>query len=161
MHSPLRGRDPHSTLSPFTKNPVHSKLGRTIVDIKKLVTATVVAGIALLVVDYVLDMVPFIGGHHPHGHHEHADFTVWGILGALFHGLVLAVVLAWRGVGDAMDGAKAGATYGALLSLAHSVEGWASLEGGGGELVGAAIGSAILVGIAGAAVAMTGGASGD
>ncbi|MDE2877051.1 MAG: hypothetical protein OXU69_13790 [Gemmatimonadota bacterium] len=130
-------------------------------DIKKLVTATVVAGIALLVVDYVVDMVPFIGGHHPHGHHEHNDFSLYGILGALFHGLVLAVVLGWRGVGDAMDGAQAGAIYGVLLSLAHSVEGWESLEGGAGELVGAAIGSALVVGIAGAAVAMAGGGSGD
>ena len=127
-------------------------------DIKKLVTATVVAGIALLVVDYVLDMVPFIGGHHPHGHHEHADFSLYGILGALGHGLVLAVVLGWRGVADAMDGAKAGATYGVLLSLAHSLEMWG---GDAGELVGAAVGSAVLVGIAGAAVAMAGGGSGD
>ncbi len=127
-------------------------------DIKKLVTATVVAGIALLVVDYLLDMVPFIGGHHPHGHHEHNDFSLYGVLGALGHGLVLAVVLGWRGVGDAMDGAKAGATYGVLLSLAHSVEMWG---GDAGELVGAAIGSAVVVGIAGAAVAMASGRSGD
>lgn len=126
-------------------------------DIKKLVTATIVAGVALFVVDYLADMVPFIGGHHPHGHHEHADLTTWGVLGALFHGLVLAVVLGWRGVGDAMDGAKAGATYGVLLSLAHSVEAGAINQ----ELVGAAIGSALVVGIAGAAVAMTTGGSGD
>ena len=122
-------------------------------DIKKLATATVVAGIALLVADFVLDMVPFIGGHHPHGHHEHTDLSTFGILGALFHGLVLAVVLGWRGVSDAMDGAKGGATYGVLLSLAHSVEA-GSINA---ELVGAAIGSAIVLGVAGAAVAMTGG----
>ena len=122
---------------------------------KKLATATVVAAIALLVVDLVLDMVPFIGGHHPHGHHEHADLSTWGILGALFHGLVLAVVLGWRGVAGTADGAKAGATYGALLSVAHSVE----AGNMNAELVGAAIGSAILVGVAGAAVAMVGGGS--
>ena len=122
-------------------------------DIKKLVTATVAAAVALLVVDFVLDMVPFIGGHHPHGHHEHSDFSTYGILGAVFHGLVLAVVLGWRGVSDAMDGAKGGAAYGVLLSLAHSVEA-GTIDA---ELVGAAIGSAVLVGVAGAAVAMTGG----
>jgi len=43
-----------------------------------------------------------------------------------------------------------------LLSLAHSVEAGDMSA----ELVGAAIGSAILVGIAGAAVAMVGGKSG-
>ena len=122
-------------------------------DIKKLVTATVAAAVALLVVDFVIDMVPFIGGHHPHGHHEHMDFSTFGILGAVFHGLVLAVVLGWRGVGDAMDGAKGAATYGVLLSLAHSVEAGAI----NAELVGAAIGTAIVMGVAGAAVAMTGG----
>lgn len=126
-------------------------------DMKKLVTATIAAAIALFVVDLVLDMVPFIGGHHPHGHHEHSDMTVWGALGAVFHGLVLAVVLTWRGVSDAKDGATAGATYGVLLSLAHSVEAGDMSA----ELVGAAIGSAVLVGIAGAAVAMAGGKSGD
>ena len=126
-------------------------------DIKKLVIATIAAGVALFVVDLVLDLVPFIGGHHPHGHHEHADMSVWGALGALFHGLVLAVVLGWRGVADAKDGATAGATYGVLLSLAHSVEGGAI----NAELVGAAIGSAILVGVAGAAVAIAGGKSSD
>ncbi len=126
-------------------------------DMKKLVTASVVAAIALLVVDFVLDMVPFVGGHHPHGHHEHMDMSLWGILGALFHGLVLAVVLGWRGVADAADGAKAGATYGVLLSLAHSVEA-GTMDA---ELVGAAVGSAIVMGVAGAAVAMFGGGSGD
>ncbi len=122
---------------------------------KKLVTTSVAAAIALFVVDLVLDMVPFIGGHHPHGHHEHADLSIWGGLGALFHGVVLAVVLGWKGVSDAMDGAKAGATYGALLSLAHSFEAGDMSA----ELVGAAIGSAILVGVAGAAVALAGGSS--
>ena len=122
---------------------------------KKLVTTSVAAAIALFVVDLVLDMVPFIGGHHPHGHHEHMDLSVWGGLGALLHGVVLAVILGWKGVSDAMDGAKAGATYGVLLSLAHSFEAGDMSA----ELAGAAIGSAILVGIAGAAVAMVGGSS--
>ena len=126
-------------------------------DMKKLVSTTIVAGIALFAVDYLLDMVPFIGGHHPHGHHEHQDLSVWGGLGALMHGLVLAVVLGWRGVTDAKDGAMAGATYGVLLSLAHSVEAGTM----NGELVGAAIGSAILVGVAGAAVAVVGGKVAD
>ena len=124
-------------------------------DIKQLVKPTIVAAVALLVADYLLDMVPFIGGHHPHGHHEHADFSTFGLLGTLFHGIVLAVVLGWRGVADAMDGAKAGATYGVLLSLAHSVEA-GSIDG---ELLGAAIGNAIVVGVAGAAVGKFGGGS--
>ena len=122
-------------------------------DIKKVSIATVVAAVALLAGDYILDMVPWIGGHHPHGHHEHTHFSLYGILGGLFHGLVLAVVLQWRGLGNAMDGLKAGATYGVLLSLAHSME----AGNINSELVAAAIGSAILVGIAGAAVAATGG----
>ncbi len=124
-------------------------------DIKQLVKPTIVAAVALLVADYILDMVPFIGGHHPHGHHEHADLSTFGLLGGLFHGLVLAVVLGWRGVTDAMDGAKAGATYGVLLSLAHSVEA-GTIDA---ELVGAAIGSAVVIGVAGAAVAALGGGS--
>ena len=150
-------------MPPVTNNLVHSKKRRTTVDIKRLMIATVVAGVALLVVDFILDMVPFIGNHHPHGHHEHPpthehnDLTVWGILGALFHGLILAVVLGWRGVGDPLDGAKAGATYGVLLSVAHGVEfGHVDLD-----LLGGIINSAIVVGIAGAAVAMFGGGSGD
>lgn len=122
-------------------------------DMKKFVVASVAAGIALFVVDLVLDMVPFIGGHHPHGHHEHQDLSLWGGLGALLHGAVLALVLGWRGVADAADGAKGGAAYGVLLSLAHSFE----AGNMSGELVGAAIGSAILMGVAGAAVAMAGG----
>ena len=117
---------------------------------KNLVKATVAAAVAFLVVDYLLDMVPFIGGHHPHGHHEHNDMSLYGVLGAVFHGLVLAVVLGWRGVGDVKDGATAGAIYGALLSVTHSVE--AGMIDA--ELVGAAIGSAILVGAAGAAIAL-------
>lgn len=129
-------------------------------DMKKLVTASVAAAVALLVADYLVDMVPFIGGHHPHGHHEHSDFSTWGILGALGHGVVLAVVLGWRGVSDMMDGAKGGATYGLLLSVAHSLEGWEG-HSGGGELVGAAIGNAIVVGIAGGVVAMTSGGGSD
>ena len=129
-------------------------------DMKKLVTASVAAAVALLVVDYLVDMVPFIGGHHPHGHHEHNDFSVWGILGALGHGVVLAVVLGWRGVSDMMDGAKGGATYGLLLSVAHSLEGWEG-HSGAGELVGAGIGSALVVGVAGAVVAMATGGSDD
>ena len=124
-------------------------------DMKKLVTASVAAAVALLVADYIVDMVPFIGGHHPHGHHEHNDFSTWGILGALGHGVVLSVVMGWRGVTDAMDGVKAGATYGILLSVAHSLEAGSV----NGELVGAAIGSAIVVGIGGAAVAMAAGGS--
>ncbi len=124
-------------------------------DIKKLAIASVTAAVALLVVDYLLDMVPFIGGHHPHGHHEHDHFSAGGLLGALFHGIVLAVVLGWRGVTDAMDGAKAGAVYGGLLSLAHSMEAMAF----DGEMVGALIGSAVLLGVAGAAVAVTSGGS--
>ncbi len=122
---------------------------------KKLATASVAAAVALLVVDYLVDMVPFIGGHYPHG-----NFSVWGILGALGHGVVLAVVLGWRGVSDMMDGAKGGATYGVLLSVAHSLQGWEG-HSGGGDLVGAAIGSVVVVGVAGAAVAMAAGGSGD
>lgn len=124
-------------------------------DMKKLATASVAAAVALLVVDYLVDMVPFIGGHY-----SHANFSVWGILGALGHGVVLAVVLGWRGVSDMMDGAKGGATYGVLLSVAHSLQGWEG-HSGGGDLVGAAIGSAIVVGVAGAVVAMAAGGSGD
>ena len=122
---------------------------------KKLVTATVAAAVALLVADYLVDMVPFIGNNHPHGHAENSAFSTWGILGALGHGVVLAVVMGWRGVADAMDGMKGGATYGLLLSVAHSLEA-GSLNG---DLVGAAIGSAVVMGVAGAAVAMTGGGS--
>ena len=122
---------------------------------KKLVTATVAAAVALLVADYLVDMVPLIGNNHPHGHAENSAFSTWGILGALGHGVVLAVVMGWRGVADAMDGMKGGATYGLLLSVAHSLEA-GSLNG---DLVGAAIGSAVVMGVAGAAVAMTGGGS--
>ena len=122
---------------------------------KKLVTASVAAAVALLVVDYLVDMVPFIGGHH-----QHSDFSTWGILGALGQGVVLAVVLGWRGVSDMMDGAKGGATYGVLVSVAHSLGGWAE-HGGGGALVGAAIGAAVIMGVAGAVVAMTSGGSDD
>jgi len=123
---------------------------------KKLVTASVAAAVALLVVDYLVDMVPFIGGHH-----QHSDFSTWGILGALGQGVVLAVVLGWRGVSDMMDGAKGGATYGVLVSLAHSLGGWEEHGGGGGDLVGAAIGAAVILGVAGAVVAMTSGGSDD
>ena len=126
-------------------------------DMRKLVTATIVAGVTLFVVDLVLDLVPFIGGHHPHGHHEHEDLSVWGALGSLFHGLVLAVVLGWRGVSDAKDGAIGGATYGALLSVTHSVE----AGNINAELVGAVIGIGILMGAAGAAIALAGGSSSD
>ena len=122
---------------------------------KKLVTATVAAAVALLVADYLVDMVPFIGNNHPHGHAENSAFSTWGILGALGHGVVLAVLMGWRGVADTMDGMKGGATYGLLLSVAHSLEA-GSLNG---DLVGAAIGSAVVMGVAGAAVAMAGGGS--
>lgn len=124
-------------------------------DIKKLAIASVTAAVALLVVDYLVDMVPFIGGHHPQGHPDHDSFSAGGLLGSLFHGIVLAVVLGWRGVSDAMDGAKAGATYGALVSLALSMEAMSM----NAELVGSLIGSAVVLGIAGAAVAVTSGGS--
>lgn len=124
-------------------------------DMKKLAVTSVAAGVALFAADFVLDYIPFIGGHHPHGHHEHADMSVGGVLGALFHGVVLAMVLGWKGVGDMMAGAKAGACFGLVLSLAHSLEAMDF----SGELVGAALGSMIMMGVAGAAVAVAGGAS--
>ena len=124
----------------------------------KIVKTSVAAAVALLLVDYLVDMVPFIGGHHPHGPHgEEGHFSTWNIVGTLGHGVVLSVVLGWRGVADAMDGVKAGATYGILVSVAHSLHHWS--ESGGSELVGAAIGNAIVVGVAGAAVAAAGGGS--
>ena len=119
-------------------------------DMKKLVIGTLAAAVALLVVGYVVDMIPFIGGGD-------AGFGTGDIVGAIAHGVVLVVVLGWRGVGDAMDGLKGGATFGALMSLAGSVAAM-SFDG---ALIGGAIGAAVVTGAAGAAIAMAGGGGSD
>ena len=121
---------------------------------KNWVVASVVAGLAMHVVNWIVGMVP--------GDFFAMNFGAeWSlaVVGSLFAGAVLAMVLGWKGVGDAADGAKAGATLGVLMGLG------ASFGGGGVDamgLVGAIVAGIVVYGVGGAAVAMapTGGGDG-
>ena len=121
---------------------------------KNWVVASVVAGLAMHVVNWIVGMVP--------GDFFAMNFGAeWSlaVVGSLFAGAVLAMVLGWKGVGDAADGAKAGATLGVLMGLG------ASFGGSGVDamaLVGAIVAGAVVYGVGGAAVAMapTGGDDG-
>ena len=121
---------------------------------KNWVVASVVAGLAMHVVNWIVGMVP--------GDFFAMNFGAeWSlaVVGSLFAGAVLAMVLGWKGVGDAADGAKAGATLGVLMGLGASFGGDAVDAMG---LVGAIVAGIVVYGVGGAAVAMapTGGGDG-
>ena len=121
---------------------------------KNWVVASVVAGLAMHVVNWIVGMVP--------GDFFAMNFGAeWSlaVVGSLFAGAVLAMVLGWKGVGDAADGAKAGATLGVLMGLGASFGGGAVDAMG---LVGAIVAGIVVYGVGGAAVAMapTGGGDG-
>ena len=117
---------------------------------KNWVVASVVAAVAMFVVNLILGMV----GVEIISATMAAEFTAQGIVGHLFAGSVLALVLGWKGTGDAADGAKAGATVGVLMGLAGM-----DLTGMG--VVGAVLTGILVYGISGAAVAMAPTGGGD
>ncbi len=117
-------------------------------DIKKLVVGSVVAGVAMLAVNFVLGMVPTVGDYFG------ADTSVWGLAHALFHGALVVIVLGWRGIGDAADGAKGGAVFGIAMALAAGISG-----GVNAALIGSVVAAAVVTGVAGAALAMAPGGS--
>ncbi len=121
-------------------------------DIKKLAVGAVVAGIAMHLVNTVVGMVPvaFFANNFM------ADWQVWSIVAAVFHGAVLALVLGWKGVGDHADAAKAGATFGVAMALAMNIGG-----GVNAALIGALVAGAVVHGAGGVAIAMAGGGGSD
>ena len=123
---------------------------------KNCIIASVVAGLAMLVVNWLVGMVPGdffamnFGG----------DWAWQSIVGSIFAGAVLAVVLGWKGAGDPAAGAKAGATIGVLMGLGSSFMGM--MEGFDVmSLVGSIVAGAVVYGIAGGAVVMTNSALGS
>ena len=122
---------------------------------KNWVVASVVAGVAMFVLNLLVGMV---GGDFMSSAMA-AEVTWQSIGGHLFAGSVLALVLGWKGTGDAADGAKAGATLGVLHALSGSFAGMETLDVMG--LVGAIVTGIVVYGVGGAAVAMAPTGGGD
>ncbi len=115
---------------------------------KKCVVNSVVAGVAMFVVNYVLGMI----GVDLLSAAMEASFGWQSIVGHLFAGGVLATVLSWNGASDAGEAGKAGATFGVLIGLAHA---FAGMDGFNFmALIGAVITGVIVYGVAGAVMTM-------
>jgi len=122
---------------------------------KNWVVASVVAAVALFVLNL---LVGAVGGDFMSATMA-AEGTWQSIVGHLFAGSVLALVLGWRGTGDAADGAKAGATLGILHALSGSFAGMEAFDVM--ALIGALVAGIVVVGVSGAAVAMAPTGGGD
>ena len=122
---------------------------------KNWVVASAVAAVAMFVLNLLVGMV---GGDFMSAAMT-AEVTWQSIVGHLFAGSVLALVLGWKGTGDAADSAKAGATLGVLLALGSSFAGMETFEVVG--LVGAIVTGIVVYGVSGAAVAMAPTGGGD
>ena len=122
---------------------------------KNWVVASVVAAIAMFVLNLLVGMV---GGDFMSAAMT-AEGTWQSIVGHLFAGSVLALVLGWRGTGDPGDGAKAGATLGILHALSGSFAGMEAFDVMG--LIGALVTGIVVYGASGAAVAMAPTGGGD
>ena len=123
---------------------------------RNCIVASGVAGVAMHVVNWLVAMVPgeFFAANFG------ADLGSWqGWVGSICMGAVVATVLMWRGVGDAMAGAKAGATVGILLGLGSAFAGMDGFDIM--ALVGAIVAGLIVYGIAGAMVPMATSAGSD
>ncbi len=117
---------------------------------KNCIIASVVAGAAMHVVNWLVGMVPgdFFAANFG------ADLASWqGWVGSVFMGGVLATVLGWKGAGDPADGAKAGATVGVLLGLGAAFAGMEAFDVM--ALVGGIVAGLVVYGIAGATVSVT------
>ena len=108
---------------------------------KNFVTGTVAAAVALLVLGYVQGMA---------GIGEAANLDLNGILGLLFSGAFLTLVLGWKGTSNAQDGFKAGALVGALMSLG-------GMSGDMGGAIMAAVVALVVTGIVGAVLGVLAG----
>jgi len=122
---------------------------------KNWVVASVVAAIAMFLLNL---LVGAVGGDFMSAAMA-AEGTWQSIVGHLFAGSVLALVLGWRGTGDAADGAKAGATLGILHALSGSFAGMEAFDMMG--LIGALVAGIVVYGVSGAAVAMAPTGGGD
>ena len=122
---------------------------------KNWVVASVVAGIAM----FVLNMILGAMGVEILSATMEASFGWQSIVGHLFAGSVLAMVLGWRGTGDTADAAKGGATFGVLVGLAGAFGGMMAFDVM--ALVGAIVAGIVVYGVAGAAVAMAPTGGGD
>ena len=123
---------------------------------KNWVVASVVAGVAMFVLNMILGAI----GVDILSATMAAEFGWQSIVGHLFAGSVLAMVLGWRGTGDAMDAGKAGATVGVLLGLAGAFGGMMAIDAM--ALVGAILSGVVVYGVSAAALSMapTGGGDG-
>jgi hypothetical protein len=122
---------------------------------KNWVVASVVAGIAM----FVLNMILGAMGVEILSATMAAGFGWQSIVGHLFAGSVLAMVLGWRGTSDTTDAAKGGATFGVLAGLAGAFGGMAAFDVM--ALVGAIVTGIVVYGVAGAAVSMAPTGGGD
>ena len=77
------------------------------------------------------------------------------VLGHLFLGAFVALILGWRGVENAKDGFKAGATVGFLMSVAVALTMMGTMDNmyTATTVIGDAVVSLVMYGIAGAVVA--------
>ena len=116
---------------------------------KNCIIASVVAGVAMHVVNWLVGMVPGDFFAMNFG----AMWTWQAVVGSVFMGAVLATVLGWKGAGDPADGAKAGATVGVLMGLGSAFAGMEAFDVMG--LIGGIVAGAVVYGIAGATVSMT------
>ena len=121
---------------------------------KNWVVGSVVAGVAMFVVNFILGAI----GVDLLSASMGAAFTANSIVGHLFAGAVLATVLGWNGASDAAAAGKAGATFGVLLGLAGQIGGMGFDAMG---LIGAILTGAIVYGVSGAVLTMAPTGGGD
>ncbi len=121
---------------------------------KNWVVGSVVAGVAMFVVNMILGAI----GVDLLSASMGAEFTASSIVGHLFAGAVLATVLGWNGASDAAGAGKAGATFGVLLGLAGQIGGMGFDAMG---LIGAILTGAIVYGVSAAVMTMVPTGGGD
>lgn len=123
---------------------------------KNWVVASIVAGVAMFVLNLILGMV---GGGFLSATMA-AEITSWqSIVGHLFAGSVLATVLGWNGASDAAGAGKAGATFGVLMGLAGAFGGMMGFDVA--ALIGAVVTGIIVYGVSGAVTTMAPTMGGD
>lgn len=129
-------------------------------DMKKLVVGSISGGVVLFLLGFLV--YGFIITESP-GMAPEGEMVLWAIiLGSLFSGMLLTLVLGWRGAANAGDAAKAGGAFGLVMALAFGFMAMgtmaADISPDMGRILLDGVVAAVMYGVAGAVIAMvTGG----
>ena len=121
---------------------------------KNFLTATLAAGATLFVLGFVIYGVLLANFFDNEAMRAEPAMGPM-VLGHLFLGAFVALILGWRGVDNARDGFKAGAVAGCLMSLAVALTRMGTVDGvfTTATVIGDAVVSLVTYGITGAVVA--------